>query len=158
MKRLLLTAAAFCLLIAACKKSEDGNATGSRSEILTRGKWRITSMTAYFKNPITANDTTVDMFASVDACAKDDLYLFLSNSKVSINQGSNKCDTGAAQEAEAGTWALNAAQDTLILDGVLPLGRTFAIKSFSDASMQLQRDSNIGGFMPIKVLADFTHE
>ncbi len=156
MKKLLIAAAAISVTFAACKKSDNGGDTG-RAGILTSGNWKLTGLTLSFKSFFTGNDTTADGFSAIEACAQDDLYIFLSSKKVNVDQNVSKCDTSAPQQAESGTWAFNTAQDTLILDGVIPVGKYFKVVSFSNTSMQLQRDSSLLG-TNIKAVATFTHQ
>jgi hypothetical protein len=162
MKKILIAASLFCIAIAACKKDPDNNggnpSTGSRSDTLTTGKWVITAIIAEGKNPITQRDTTVNFFASnFDSCAKDDLYLFMTTGKMSVDQGTARCDMSGPQQKEDGTWSLSTTKDTLIMaDGTLP-GR-FKIISFSNTSMQLMADTVYAGVLPVKLTATFTHQ
>lgn len=158
MKKFLLGAAALCIVFAACKKSDSGgNTVKTRNDTLTTGKWRMTAVTGSFTNPLNGHDTTVDIFASFDACAMDDYYIFLNTGHVTNDQGTVKCDSTGPQQTDGGTWSLNAAKDTLIMqDGTLP-GR-FQIAAFSNTSMQLRSDTTVSGFLPLQLNATLVHE
>jgi len=159
MRKILLAASLLCIVIASCKKDPDPTpAVPTRSDTLTTGKWIISSIIAQGKNPINQRDTTVNFFASnFDSCAKDDLYMFLTTGKMSVDQGTAKCDMSGPQSKEDGTWNLNAGKDTLIMsDGTLP-GK-FKIMSFSNTSMQLMADTVYAGVLPVKLTATFSHQ
>lgn len=158
MKKLLIAAAILCIAFAACKKDDGGQTnttTTSRKDTLTTGKWMVSSMMLTYT--LSGKESTVNIYDSLQACAKDDLYLFLTNGNVTIDQGTTKCDTSAPQQNQSGTWALNSSSDTLILDGVIPVGKYFKIVSFSNSTMQLRRDSSLAG-IPATVTATFSHQ
>lgn len=159
MKKLLFAAAALCFIIASCKKNEGGDSTPkTRADTLTTGSWALSAMNASFKNPFTNTDTTVDLYANMEECARDDRYIFLANGRVTNDQSVKKCDSTGPQQMDGGTWSLSADKSALVMtDGILP-GNSYKIAAFSNSAMQLQADSTIAGLVPIRVLATFTHQ
>jgi hypothetical protein len=92
----------------ACKKKEDP-APVPRKELLastSSKKWKITSATA----------GGYDAFASRDACERDNLYIFFSDNKLTVDEGATKCNSGDPQTAATGTWSLSTDEKTLTLN------------------------------------------
>ncbi len=99
------------VLFAACNKSEDpkddtkpGDTPGksAKRQLLEAGKWQLTAEIA------TANymgkDTTVDLYADMEECDKDDFVVFAGDGTVTVDENADKCDDD--NQLETFTWAL----------------------------------------------------
>jgi hypothetical protein len=83
------------LSLSACKKSKEEE--GSRSDILSRRQWRLTTLTV---NGEDVYDQTYP------ACTKDDKWIFTKEGNVYIDGGKIKCDPNESSKVSKGTWAL----------------------------------------------------
>lgn len=90
-----------CALLpfAACQKKDN---TPAQKKMLEAGKWQIIGSTA--TTNYLGKDTTVDLFAGMDACEKDDIITFFGNSTTTIDEGANKCAWD--NQVETAGWVL----------------------------------------------------
>ncbi len=111
--KLLNTFIGLCVLafLAACTKSDNNNNTSNNngnnnattpSQLLTAGKWQIVASTA--TTNYKGKDTTIDLYAAMDDCDKDDFILFANNGGGTIDENINKCVDD--HQIENFTWAL----------------------------------------------------
>lgn len=107
---LLLLAVAASVSLASCGNDDDEVAP-TKTDMLTGKKWKQVAETE------TRSDTTgtIDTFAPVVSCDKDDLLVFKTDSKLIFDEGATKCDPNDPQEFEAGTWALTNNESKLTL-------------------------------------------
>lgn len=122
----VLLAGVVCL--DACKKKEDP-APVPRKELLasTSGKkWKITSATA----------GGFDAFASREACERDNLYIFYSDNKLTVDEGATKCNSGDNQTAATGTWSLSTDEKTLTLSGGSDYDGNYTIVEMSSTALK----------------------
>ena len=106
--------AAITMSLSACKKDEATPATPkvSGASLLTGKDWRITALT------VTSPGGTIDIFATFDACQKDDLLEFVANGTILEKEGATKCDPADPDTAPGGFWALIDNDTKLrIIDG-----------------------------------------
>ena len=150
MKKVLVSCAALCLIVASCKKKEGDP---SRTDMLTNGKWRMTALKA--TTTILGTDTTADLFATFDDCEKDDLTIFRSDKHLISDEGATKCVASNPQQTDEGTWNLTESDTKLVMLGGME--GTYKINSISSSNLQLQRDTTVFGF-PAQIVASFTHE
>jgi len=94
----------FCLtLITSCKKVEsDNNNLSPAGKLLVDGKWQQIANTA--TTNYLGKDTTVDLFAAVAACEKDDFILFHANTTGTLDENTDKCSWDS--QIENFVWAL----------------------------------------------------
>jgi hypothetical protein len=109
MKKTLILAAACCMAFGACKK--DDNNGGSKSENLKNGKWQLTKLTLTF--PLGEQD----LLANLDACMKDNFYIFNTDQSITADAGATKCNSSEPQQATDGTWELNTNDTRLKISG-----------------------------------------
>ncbi len=102
------------LLFSACSKDDSSTAaTPSGASYLTGKDWRMIAATL-----TTAGAPTVDMFAAMQPCEKDDLIEFLSTGLVTMKEGATKCDPADPDTAPGGAWTLlNSDKQLRIIDG-----------------------------------------
>ena len=145
MKKQLLSVAllalAGTLAFTSCKKDDDGGSnSASAKENLTTGQWRMTA------NSVTTSmsgggSSTNDVFATYDACEKDDLTKFEAAGGVTVDEGASKCNSSDPQSYSAGTWALENNNATLALtDGST---ERFKIDELNSASLKISKDTTI---------------
>lgn len=102
------------LIFSSCKKDESSsnNNTPSAASNLTGKDWRMTGLT------LTSPGGTVDMWAAMDPCDRDDLFWFATDNTVTIKAGATKCDPTDPDTTPGGTWALmNGDTKLRIIDG-----------------------------------------
>lgn len=94
------------VLFMACKKKEDDDkdniAKSPAGQMLVNGKWQMTAATATMT--YMGSDTTIDRFAEMDICDKDDFITFIKDGNVLMDEGANKCTYD--DQVERGTWKL----------------------------------------------------
>ncbi|MCG9880106.1 MAG: hypothetical protein MH472_05855 [Bacteroidia bacterium] len=113
-KYFAIALAALAMSFSACKKDETTTETPkvSGASLLVGKDWRVTGIT------MTSPGGTIDIFAAMDACDKDDLQEFLSTGNIIEKQGASKCDPSDPDTAPGGFWALlNNDTKLRIIDG-----------------------------------------
>ncbi len=93
--------------ISSCSK--DDEKTESKTEILTTGSWKISTITV---NGI--DFSNVEPFV----CRKDDVLSFSANGTYIQNNGTNKCDPDE-EPTYTGTWEITANETKLVMDDEL---------------------------------------
>lgn len=105
---LAVVAIAFLTTMGSCKKDDDDDNNGgsgtsvSKAGLLTSGGWIATSFEVTFPAPI----GTIDQYAMMDACEKDDILYFNSDKTILDDEGATKCDPSDPQSMSGGTWEL----------------------------------------------------
>jgi Lipocalin-like domain/Prokaryotic membrane lipoprotein lipid attachment site len=131
MKKLLFPLLSL-LLLAACSKKDQGP---TRTELLTSGSWNLTAS----ELDDDGNGTyEIDLYASFDACFKDNFVTFQSNGQMVLDEGLTKCDPNDPQ-TENSTWQLSADGSKLTVDG-----DTYDILELSNSTLRI-KDSYAGG-------------
>ena len=111
MKKLVLVAISASLLFVACKKDDslpdpNNNNNNNTSSTLTSGSWKMVSSTSVIEYPAPVGTQTVDLFALMQSCVKDNLYIFKTDNTTVSDEGVTKCNSSDPQQKTAGTWAL----------------------------------------------------
>jgi hypothetical protein len=96
------------VFVTACKKTVPDS---PKEEILTTGSWKMTSYTSY-----TMTGST-DVYASYDACLKDNTYHFNKNGTLDIDEGASKCDVYDPQSYSVRWGFSNDRQTQIKIDG-----------------------------------------
>src|SRR5688500_8216772 len=72
-----------------CKKEKEQ----SRTDILTSGQWKIAAFTMTPPRDFDLDgDLDSDIYALLDACEKDNYFIFKSDGKLEFYEGATKCD------------------------------------------------------------------
>jgi hypothetical protein len=102
------------LLFSACSKDESTTTpTVAGSTYLVGKDWRMIAATLS-----TAGVPTVDMFAAMQPCEKDNLLEFLTSGLITEKEGATKCDPTDPDTAPYGAWTLlNSDKQLRIIDG-----------------------------------------
>jgi hypothetical protein len=134
-KFLAIAMAATALTFSACSKDDDKTEDPTPTPIdynaLITGKdWRVTGLLTV------SPGGTLDVFAAMPACEKDDLMEFLANSSITEKAGATKCDPADPDTQPGGFWALqNNGTKLRIIDG----DTTYAtVKELTATTMQLE--------------------
>lgn len=95
---ILRLSAAFILFIFlnSCNKED----TKTKSVLLTQKEW--VGQKLEIKE---GSNPWVDEFPNIDACSKDDRYIFNINNTYSFNEGPTKCDPSDPQVFDTGSWS-----------------------------------------------------
>lgn len=104
MKKILLLASVTVLLFASCKKDEKCEIKISK----VAGTYRVTAA-KYKQTPASAE---IDLFASLDACEKDDLEVLNENGSYTHQDAGTACSPNGTY---SGTWTLNG--NAITIDG-----------------------------------------
>jgi hypothetical protein len=97
MRQLSFFLVATALLFSSCGKDK------TKTELLT-GSWKFTN----------AVSGSTNVFATIPACSKDDVFTFLANGTVTTDEGPSKCNAGDPQTT-SGPWRWAANETELIL-------------------------------------------
>ncbi|MBI1221623.1 MAG: hypothetical protein GC180_03380 [Bacteroidetes bacterium] len=128
------------MILSACSKKNDTTSTPTKSnkELLLEKAWMVSTATI---NPAYdfGNGKTTDFLSTWDACDKDDLMTFHSNSTYTGDEGATKCDPGDSQ-TWTGAWTLSDDQKLLTIDG-----DASTINSISETKMTLSNSQAYGG-------------
>lgn len=110
--------AAFILLSVAvmtgCKK--DDNKSKSKTELLTSGSWKQTSI--YFSPAVDWNgdgQTENEVINLYQPCDRDDLMTFKTNGTVVSDEGASKCDPSGPQIIETTNWKFSDNETKIML-------------------------------------------
>jgi len=107
MKKLLIIASALVVTFSSCKKDNPAPTCNLDNNGIL-GNYKVTSI-LYKAN---AASPEVDIFATYDACEKDDIISFVTNGVYTVTEGATSC---TPTNADSGTWSLSGS--TLTLDG-----------------------------------------
>lgn len=109
----LLVVLGFLMLVGACNKKNKDDSTPKSAQrvLLESGKWRLTAYTATLN--YSGADSTIDLYATMSECDKDDFLLFGANGKATMDEGANKCAYDA--QIETAGWVLLNNDTKLVL-------------------------------------------
>ena len=132
-----LIALAFVTVFSACKKDDEPKVK-SKSDMLSSAggkKWKMTAATATFVQ--NNQTTTIDAYAKMRNCDKDDVTIFFSNKKIESREGASKCNTSDPDLISEGTWTFNSTETelTTIENGDV---QVMAIKEISDTTIKAE--------------------
>ena len=96
-----------------CKKDKEQ----TRMDLLTNGQWKVISFTVTPPVDLDGDgDVDSDAYALMDACERDDYFIFKRDGKYEINEGATKCDASDPQ-TEVLDWSFVNDEKELIMDG-----------------------------------------
>jgi hypothetical protein len=123
-----------------CKKDDDDKNEGTPSSSI-EGTWKTTAFT------ITGTDTTIDLYADMDACEKDNLLRFNADKTVTQLSGATKCDPSDPSSEDGGPWSMSSDNKKLTTtDGV------YDVITLDDTTVKLQmKGQDSGGSYTLKV-------
>lgn len=137
MKKIIL--ALFVLAtVASCKKDDDKTCDYSQANFA--GTYKVTAA-KYKANTATAE---VDEFATWDACQKDDLIVFNSNSSINYQDAGSVCTPSGN---DTGIWAYTSS-NTVNVDG-----EVYSVASFNCSGATLTQIGTAAGELYTIVLA-----
>jgi hypothetical protein len=90
---------------------------------------------------------TMDVYAQLQACEKDNIVKVQSNGTYTIDEGATKCNAADPQIAETGNWTFSNNETKLTF-----MGETFDIISLSATTLTLKQDVPAGGGLPAGTL------
>jgi len=113
MKKTILPLIGIIFLLNACSKQSLGDGSVGRTKYLTSGKWMIISSNAIVAYGPPVGNQSVDLYAAMPVCKKDDLIFYNSNNSITADEGASKCSLTDPQQFPAGTWSLNDSETVL---------------------------------------------
>jgi hypothetical protein len=99
------------LFLGACDSDSDN---ASNTDNLTSGQWKLSSGVATFT--FNGVQQTVDVYAQLPACDKDNFAEFKSDGTFVSDEGATKCNPADPQQ-EAGTWSFTQNETHLVVAG-----------------------------------------
>ena len=125
------------MVINACKKSDSGSSNARTVQNLS-GSYMISAIS------VTANGITIDEFANLKACEKDNIIILKTDLTLVYNDAGTVC---TPSEESTGTWALSANSDTLKVNGIpsFPTGLDGFIKSWDGTTLVLTTSQVVSG-------------
>lgn len=132
--------AAITLSLSACKKDETTTETpkASGSSLLTGKDWRLTALT------IVSPGGSIDVFATFDACEKDDLQEFKADGTVLDKAGATKCDPADPDTEPGGFWTLLENDTKLrLIDGDTTLADIVELSATSLRVKIVENDNGV---------------
>ena len=140
MRKLLFLVSAMGLFLAfnACSKSANSTTNAKTSDNIS-GSYKITAIL------VTANGLTVDEYANLKDCEKDNLIILNKDLTLIYTDAGIVC---VPSESSTGTWSLSANSDSLKIYGIpnFPTGVSGYIKSWDGKSLVLSTSQTISGF------------
>jgi hypothetical protein len=124
MKRNVTLVACFTITLAslfsACDKDEElKTEVPSKTDLLTSGQWKITAYTLTPPMDLNGDGTPdSDGLAAMEACQRDNLFIFSKNGTLTTDEGSTKCDPDDPQQ-EPSTWSFQNNETEIVIDEVL---------------------------------------
>lgn len=107
---LLITA----LFISGCKKDDKSQ---SKTDMLTSVQWKMSAFTISPPMDIDLDGIIdSDLYATYDACNKDDYFVFKKDGTLDINEGPSRCSSYDPQ-VETVNWAFVNDEKEIIIDG-----------------------------------------
>ncbi len=100
------------------------NVEGSKEHLLTSESWKlIASETVDFFD-------TIDNFARLKACERDNLYNFLPDQNLEIDEGPTKCKQSDPQTYIEGTWTFSNLETQITINEIEYFVQEFTEKRF----------------------------
>lgn len=133
---------AFPLLMTQCSKDDDNDDNNQTPSELIIGSWQVTADVV--SPPIDLGGGPVsDLYAILDPCDKDDLYIIKANGVGEFNEGASKCDP-ADPQSEPFSWSLQSNGTVLVIsDGSTSVN--FQVAQLNQTTMKLVITENILG-------------
>ncbi|MBV4357076.1 lipocalin family protein [Pinibacter aurantiacus] len=119
MTRFTKKAAMFILsvaVMAGCKKDDNKNSSKSKTELLTSGSWKQTSI--YFTPAVDWDldgHTENEVINLYPPCSKDDLLTFKTNGTAVSDEGASKCDPSDPQVIETTNWKFSDNETKIMI-------------------------------------------
>lgn len=134
-----------------CNKDNDEPAK-TKTELLTSGAWKLAS---HLTNPAQDLDgdgqsDDTDVFATYDACDKDDLTTFSTNGSGLVSEGVLKCDPSDPASYPF-TWQWNSNETILSL-----LGQDFTLLELTGSTLKVSFSYSDSGVTYTETMT-FTH-
>lgn len=131
--KILLIIVAASLVMVSCKKDKDKR---SRTELLTASPW---VMVKYEEKE--NNGAWDDTFPGIDACSKDDKWIFKTNMSVDLTEGNTACTGNSPNEVlETTTWAFQDGESKLQLENDV-----FTIEQLDGSTLVISISESFGG-------------
>ena len=138
MKKPIFFMLSIALFFVACDKDDNG---ANNTDNLTGSQWKITSSVAKFT--FNGVEQTVDVYAQLPACQKDNLVEFKTDGTFIADEGATKCSPNDPQE-ETGTWVF-AQDETHIVVVSDDLNFDAEILELTDSRLRVKYDTDLSG-------------
>lgn len=123
------------LTIYSCDKDDGNNPSPNTRELLMTVSWKFTDFTIDPEMDTDGDgDTESSFFETIPACKKDDIYRFINNYIVEIDNGANKCEPTDSQVFEW-TYDLSADEKRMMFNG-----KEYTIAELNTSTLRLSRE------------------
>lgn len=139
------------VVFTSCKKDDDKKEETPAASI--EGTWKMTAQTMTVN--LGTGDTTMNTYADMEACEKDDLVRFNADKTVTNLAGATKCDPSEPTSESGGTWALSSDQKTLTVTDGSP--DVFTVVTLNTTTLKLKMTDSSRG-MTYVMNATFTKQ
>lgn len=134
----LITLLSLLLLVAACKKDDAKVLT--RTEMFTSGPWKQIAGTSTKQS----DGSVIDVYTGLQACKKDDEFIFLADKTFQQTEGASKCDPSHPQLSFTGTWSFSGNEDLLtVVSGT----SGFSARILELTATTLKMENTAGGYI-----------
>ncbi len=124
-----------------CKKDDN---KPDRLDLLVEKNWRLTALTIDPSIDWFGNGTLVtNIYAQLNNCDRDDLYIFERNGVYKLDEGPTKCSPNDPQTI-TGTWTFNPDK-TVITVNITGGSNSYTIKELESKRMVLEYQERFGG-------------
>ena len=133
MKKIIFLPIMTALFIASCKKNNDSSCTTNAASI--SGRYKITAVTS--KENASSPEMDYINILFPDACERDDVYTFQTNSSYQIKDAGSVCSPAGDDD---GTWSVSG--NTVVIDGDATTIESFNCKTlvFVNTDTQIAGD------------------
>ncbi|MDO6433861.1 hypothetical protein Q4E93_24860 [Flavitalea sp. BT771] len=145
MQKLLWTASCLLLLTlainwASCSKS-NSDSNSANVTLLTKSVWKFDTAGIDMNN-----DGNIDQEdPSLEACFKDNTYLFNKDSTVVMDEGATKCNSADPQTATY-SWSLTNSNPPVLKSDVNPiLAQGLKVRTLTDTKLTVYKDTSFQG-------------
>ena len=155
MKNLILLLSSVLLFSTACDKKTEAPVK-TKKDILSSGKWLLLSSKATVQVP--GSPTDQDLYASLQPCQKDNLFIFNTNGTSAIDEGASKCSDTSLQTVNTGNWELRDNDKKLklrVILGIFDFEALTDVVELNDNTMTLKFDTTV--VYPTTVVSTLTH-
>jgi len=140
-KPIFFLLALLALSFAACDKDDDNS--GSNTDKLTNGKWKLSASVAKFT--FNGMEQTVDVYGQLPDCDTDNEIEFKADGTLISDEADEKCNANDPQQ-EVGTWSFNQDETEITVSGIDD-NFTAEIIELTNSKLRVKYDLNQNGIV-----------
>lgn len=129
------------LSFVACDKDDDNS--GSNTDKLTSGKWKLSASVAKFT--FNGIEQTVDVYGQLQDCETDNELEFKADGTLISDEAAEKCNANDPDQ-EVGTWSFNQDETEITVSGIDD-SFTAEIIELTNSKLRVKYDLNQNGIV-----------